>query len=294
MQPLVWGASLIFGSELALVLSGIMIREVSDSLPTAQIVFLRNLLALLWLLPWILRHPRKLTPGQRLPIHLLRAALGVSAMSCLFYAWAHLPLAQAAMLKQTAPFFLPFIALWWLKERIRSSMLISIFLGFVGIACILQPEEGRWHTAVFIGLLGAFLAATAKVSVRRLGAEESPQTIVVYFAILGSLFTALPAAWHWVPISTTDGLWLLGIAGLSTLAQLLMTRAYTLAPAGQLAAFTYSSVVFAALIGAIVWDEQINALTWIGMFIVCMAAALILYRRPSAAAVEPHRESRSR
>ncbi len=63
-------------------------------------------------------------------------------MTCLFYSWGHLPLAQAALLKQTAPFFMPLIAFWWLGESVPKIVKLAILVGFIGVFLILNPQEG--------------------------------------------------------------------------------------------------------------------------------------------------------
>lgn len=279
MSPLTQGALLIVLSEIFLVGSGIIIRQVSDDLPIEVIVLMRNLLSLVWMLPWILKNGQRDLPTQRIHLHFLRALIGVTAMSCLFYSWAHLPLGQAAMLKQTAPFFLPIIALWWLKEPISTRVKVAILVGFTGVALILQPEEGALHIAVFIGLAGAMLGALAKVTIRSMRGSESPQKIVFYFAFFGSLLAAIPASLNWVMPSAEHFIWLFGLAATSTLAQLLLTRAYGLAPAGQLGPFTYASVIFATLMGWLIWQEAVNVLTFVGIAVVCFAALIMLRGR---------------
>ncbi len=276
MSPLTLGALLIVLSEMFLVGSGMIIRQVSNDLPIEVIVLMRNLLSLVWLMPWILRQGTKEIPTRRVHLHFLRALIGVTAMSCLFYSWAHLPLGQAAMLKQTAPFFLPLIALWWLKEPISTRVKVAILVGFTGVAFILQPDDGVLHIAVLVGLVGAMLGALAKVTIRSMRGSESPNKIVFYFAFFGSLLAAIPASMNWVMPTLTQFIWLFGLAATSTLAQLLLTRAYGMAPAGQLGPFTYASVIFATLMGWLIWNETVNIFTLLGIMIVCFAALIML------------------
>ena len=73
---------------------------------------------------------------------------------------------------------------------------------------------------------------------------------------------------------TEHFVWLFGLAATSTLAQLLLTRAYGLDPAGQLGPFTYASVIFATLMGWLLWHEVVNPFTFIGIGIVCLAAVI--------------------
>jgi len=278
-NPLLQGALLIILSECALVGSGIIIRQLSDTLPTEVLVFLRNSLGLLWLLPWILRRGRRELPTQRIHLHLLRALVGVTAMSCLYYSWAHLSLAQAALLKQTSPFFVPLIAFIWLRERINRAVQGAILVGFLGVMLILQPASGALETAALLALMGAALGATAKVCIRAMRSTESPQQIVFYFALFGALLAAIPAWQNWVMPQGGEWVWLFGLAAASTLAQLLLSRAYGLAGAGTLGPFTYASIPFAAIAGWLLWDETLGLLTLAGMGLVCGGGLLALRGR---------------
>jgi drug/metabolite transporter (DMT)-like permease len=280
------GAGLILASELFLVLSGVIIKQISTDLPTEVIVLFRNLFALVVLLPWLIRKGLKVTRTQLLHFHFLRALVGVSAMSCLYYAWANLPLAQAALLKQTAPFFVPLFAFWWLGERVHWSAKLAIVIGFAGVYAVLNPHEGSINHAVLIALFGAMLGAFAKVVIRRMTVSESSQVIVFYFALFSTLLAAIPALLVWTTPSWVQWAWLFSLAGTSTIAQLLLSHGYRFAPAGQLGPFTYGSIVFATLLGWWLWGETLELHTWVGIALILAAGLLTAYLSPSRKPVQ--------
>ncbi|SIS53624.1 DMT family transporter [Neptunomonas antarctica] len=272
------GALLILLAELFLVFSGMVIKQITGELPTELIVFMRNLFGLMLLMPWLLRNGRKAIRTSLLRFHFMRAAVGVTAMGCLYYSWGHLPLAQAALLKQTAPFFMPLIALYWLGERISWLSKLSIIVGFVGVYVVLNPHQGSLNLAVIIAVAGAMLGALAKVTIRRMVGTESPQRIVFYFAFFSALLSAIPALLVWQTPTTPQFGWLLLLAVTSTIAQLLLSKGYSYAPAGQLGPFTYGSVVFAALFGWWIWAESLGWNTWIGMVLITLAGLMAMWK----------------
>ncbi|MBE9398805.1 DMT family transporter [Pontibacterium sp. N1Y112] len=275
-SPVYRGALLIVLSEFFLVCSGMVIKQLSGELPTEVIVFARNLFGLCLLLPWILRKGTRAIKTERLHLHFLRAAVGVTAMTCLFYSWGHLPLAQAALLKQTGPFFMPIIALWWLGERVSGIVKWSITVGFVGVVLILNPGEGTLNVAVFIALFGAMLGAFARIVIRRMSSTEPAKRIVFYFSFFAAILSFVPAMLVWTTPDTEQLLWLVLMAGTSTAAQLLLSKGYGLAPAGQLGPFTYSSVALAALFGWMLWDESLSMVSWAGIAIVTAAGLMAM------------------
>ncbi len=272
------GALLILLSELFLVCSGMVIKQVSGELPTAQIVFFRNLFGLFLLLPWVIKHGSRALKTDVLRFHFMRAAVGVTAMTCLFYSWGHLPLAQAALLKQTAPFFMPVIALFWLGERVSRVSKIAILIGFIGVYAVLNPHEGTLNFAVLVAVIGAMLGALAKVTIRRMSATEGPQRIVFYFAFFSALLSAIPALLSWVQPTLAQWGWMLVLSITSTIAQLLLSKGYSYAPAGQLGPFTYGSVAFAALFGWLLWNEALAWNTWLGIALITTAGVLAMGR----------------
>lgn len=273
---LVLGAGLILISELFLVLSGMVVKHIADDVPVQMIVFFRNALGLVILMPWLMRNGLQAIKTSRLRLHLMRAAVGVTAMTCLFYSWGYLPLAQAALLKQTAPFFIPVIAFIWLGERIPAIVKLAILIGFAGTFLVLNPQDGKLNVAVLIALVGACLGALAKVTIRKMRTTESAQRIVFYFAFFSAIFSFIPALLVWQAISWQTLVWLFAVAVASTLAQLFLSKAYGLAPAGQLGPFTYGSVAFAALMGWWLWGEVLSLNTWMGIALITGGGVLAM------------------
>ena len=120
------------------------------------------------------------------------------------------------------------------------------------------------------------IAAIAMVCIRRMAATEPPIRIVWYFSLISTVISAIPLLWTWqIPEPPLIGMLVL-IGALATLGQLLLTRGYTLAPAGQVGGFAYSEVVFGFALGWIVWNELPDGLSVIGILVVCSAGMLIL------------------
>ncbi|MBB1486179.1 DMT family transporter [Oceanospirillum sp. D5] len=273
-RSLIIGAGLILISEMFLVLSGMTVKYIADDMPVQMIVFFRNFLGILLLVPWLMSNGLSAIRTQKLRFHFMRAGVGVVAMTCLFYSWGHLPLAQAALIKQTAPFFIPVIALIWLGERISTMVKFAIVVGFLGTVFVLNPQDGAMNLAVLIALAGAMLGALAKVTIRRMRDSESPQRIVFYFAFFSAILSAGPATLVWQPVTMIQLFWLLVMAAASTLAQLFLSKAYGMAPAGQLGPFTYGSVAFAALMGWWLWSESLEMNTIAGIVLITLGGVL--------------------
>src|SRR5690606_33655443 len=111
------GALLLIFSELLLAIMAAMVKHVSEDLPAEVVMFFRNLLGLVALAPLLMRGDGlRGMATQRIGGHLIRAAAGLAAMYCYFYTIAHIPLAEAVLVKMTTPFLMPLIAWLWLGD----------------------------------------------------------------------------------------------------------------------------------------------------------------------------------
>jgi len=274
------GAGFILLSELLFVVMGAQVKSLSQELPNEIIVFFRNLFGLQVILPLLLRQGFGALYTQRVPLHLLRGLAGLSAMYCFFYAIANLPLANAMILKMSAPLFIPIIAMLWLGERLNGLIVFAVTLGFAGVALILQPDLQGFDSVALIAVAGGFFAAIAKTTVKKLTSSENPATIVFYFALTGMLLSSVPAYLVWTTPSIQQMLQLLLLGSAAAGAQFVMTRAYSFAPASKISHYAYSSVLYASLLGWLFWDEWMNLLAWLGAAMVIASGMVLLKRAP--------------
>lgn len=283
------GALFILASELMFASMGAAAKAVSADLPNEMVVFGRNAFGLLVILPMLLRQgPGNVRTGV-FHLHLLRAAAGTASMYCLFYAIAHLSLADGVLLKMTAPIFMPLIAWLWLAEVAAPLVILAVPVGLVGVWVVLQPSAGSVEFAALVGVAGGALAALAKVTVRRMTRSEPATRVVFYFSVLGTLVAAVPLSWAWVMPNAEQWLLLGALGACGTLGQWLLTRGYACAPAAQIGPFTYVSVVFAAVYGYLFWGETLDWSFAVGALLIATSGLLALYAksRPSPAVSAP-------
>jgi len=267
------GALYIILAVLFFASMGASIRFVSEDLNNPMVVFARNLVGLLVLLPWLL-HGDNRFKTQVPHLHLLRGLAGVSAMYCFFYAIANLPLANAMLLKLTAPLFIPFVALFWLKEQFTWHVIAALVIGFTGVAIMLGPEIDTQLGISLIAMAGGAFAAIAKVTVRRLSKSESANLTVFYFAFVGLLVSSIPLIWYWQTPTLNQVSWLIILGTFATAGQLSMTRGFACAPAARLGPFAFFSVLFGAYFGWLFWDEMVTIATAIGALLIMLSGVL--------------------
>ncbi len=266
-------------SALLFSLMGVAVREVSVSVNNESVVFFRNLVGVVFFLPLVLIKGFKPLRTQRLKSHLWRTTYGLAAMYCFFYAIAHLPLADAMLFTYSAPVFTPIIAWWLLKESLSKRMLITTCIGLVGVLLVAKPSAALLDSQATIGLAASLLAAFAFVSIREMSDTEPAYRMVFYFSLFSALISAVPLTWAWQPLNNHE-LWLLLIIGLlATTSQIIMSKAYSLAPPGLIGPFAYLAIVFAGLIAWLRWGETPDTASLLGAALIFSASLLSIARR---------------
>lgn len=273
------GALLLALSALLFSLMGVGIREVSGSVNNESVVFFRNLVGVVFFLPLLLAKGFQPLRTQRLRSHLWRTSYGLAAMYCFFYAIAHLPLADAMLFTYSAPVFTPLIAWWLLKEPLTKRMLMTTLLGLVGVILVAKPSAALFDSQALAGIAASLLAALAFVSIREMSDTEPAYRIVFYFSLFSALTSAIPLSWSWQPLHAHE-LWLLLLIGLlATISQIVMSKAYSLAPPGLIGPFAYLAIVFAGAIAWMRWGETPDLKSLLGAALIFAASLLSIQRR---------------
>jgi drug/metabolite transporter (DMT)-like permease len=270
------GALFMVASALLFASMAAAVRLVARELPNAPIVFFRHFIMLAFLLPWLWRQGRHALDTRDFRGHLLRGLAGVSAVACYFYAIARLRLADAVLLSQSMPLFIPLGERVWRGARVPPRLWGVLALGFAGLLLILRPGTGVFEPAALVGLASAVLASVAQVGIRRLTRTEPVTRIVFYFGLVASVVALPPAVVSWRSPSPLTWALLLLMGVFATVGQLTLTRAYLHAPAASVGPFLYAGPVFAGLLDWLIWGRLPDALFIAGAAIVVAAATLAL------------------
>ena len=247
--------------------------------PTGQIIFFRNLFALVPLY-FFIRQAGGLgiLRTQRLGQHILRSLGGIASMFCLFLAYAYMPLADAIAIATAGPIFLTALSVPLLGEHVGWRRWAAVFAGFIGILIITRPGSGVFGVAALLPLAGAFFYALAMVQIRKLSTSEPPARIVFYFTIAAVVLGGASLPWQWVTPTPLSLVYLVGIGLVGGFAQMAMTHAFRLAPVAVVAPFDYTALVFATGFGYAIWGQIPDRFVWAGAAIVIASGLYILHR----------------
>ena len=276
------GASFLFATM------GVCVKLASTQYTAGEMVFYRSLTGAVLMLSIARWHRIRLTT-QVPEMHLWRSISGVISLLLWFYAIGNLPLATAVTLNYMSSVWMGLFLLGGAalmgSARIDGRLVATVLLGFVGVALILRPTIERdqlWHG--LMGLLSGMLAATAYLQVTALGRAGEPEArIVFYFSLAGVVGGLLTMLWTGASTHTLRGaILLLAIGVLASLAQLLLTRAYSTGTTLVNASLHYLGIAFSFVYGALLFDEIITWMAMAGILLI-VGAGLVATRLRSAA-----------
>lgn len=266
---------------LAFAIMGACVKIASDyDASLAQVILFRGAPSVILLFVWARLSRRTITPPSW-KLHFWRNVAGISSMWLGFYALAHLPLSTAVSLTYTSPLFIAGWMLAWGGTQRDPVRIMAVVFGFLGVVGILQPSIGHDQLlAATLGLLAGAMSAVAMMQIRQLGRVGEPEwrTVLIFSCcVCFSSFVGI-AIQGWKPIDVVAWSALIGIGSAGMIGQLAMTRAFGLGSALLTAALQYTTIIFAAILGVLFWDDHPKLLAWAGMALIIASGLLSIWR----------------
>ena len=267
-----------------LALHNACIKWLSLDYPIGQIVFLRNLFALLPIAAVIVwgRGGWRLEAANW-PLYLLRAAAILGASASFFLALRFLGLAEATAIGFAAPFIIAALSVPMLGERVGWRRWTLIAVGFLAVLIMLQPGGTAFRAAALLPLVAAFCYALSMVISRRLSRTDSDGAVMLLptVIVLAASLASAPFGWR-LPSAADWGLFV-AIGLLAGLAFAGITLAYRRAEASLVAPFDYAALIWSALLGWIIWNELPGPMVILGALILVAAGLALILRETRAA-----------
>ncbi len=274
------GIAYMVGAVFVFALLNAAIKWQVARYPVGEVIFIRCLFALIpcFVLVTISGGIRVLHT-RRLGWHVSRAMLQFVSMSCSFMAFSLMPLADAVAIGFASPIFLTALSVPLLGEKVGKYRWGAVAFGFVGVLIMVRPTGDVLNSGAMFALANATFGALLSIGIRRLSATESSATLVFYQTVTTFfLATATLPFFTWTPISWQDFLMIGAIGVCSGIAQFWWTQAFRSCPAAILAPFSYLSMIWAVLMGYLVWGDVPTLALIGGAAIVAMSGLFIAYR----------------
>lgn len=265
----------MFLSTLAFSLANILVKQIGH-IPAMEIVFFRCTLAT-GLCFAGLRREKADWRGSNRRLLLLRGLFGTTALYLFFLTLHNIPLASAMTIQYLSPIFTSIIAIFLLSEPVRKMQWLFYAIAFGGVLLIERFDARVSLFYLMIGIVSAFCSGMAYNLVRGLRGKEHPLTVVLHFQLVGAIVGFFSLFFEWRTPQGWDWLFLVLIGIFSQLGQIFLTNALQRERVAGVAIVNYTGLVYALLMGSIVFGEEQTAVSMAGMLLVVFGVLLSVF-----------------
>jgi len=263
-------------------------KALKESFTAGQLVFYRNLVGLLVLVPGLLVKP-PVQKGGQLPRLVFRGLMGTLALYTLLFCILHLPLGTAMSYNLTSALFIAIFSFFLFGEYHGKRVLFAVLLGFAGMLLIYKPVmHFPWYYHI-TGLMSGIISAIAYITLGRLAAYYDPRVIVLSFLVSGVVLPLVTLIIHYTSGVRADGLFIIDwrtphgqewfhvlLMGLAALfGQYFVTKSYGADKAGIVSVFGYANIIYSVFIGMIFGDAFPDLVSWTGISCIIISGIII-------------------
>lgn len=264
------------------VLNDTLVKFVSDTLPTSQLIFLRGLMAVLGL--FLLAYATDRSHFSRAGLlHLgnkwvvLRSALDGVASLVYLSALFHMPLGNATAINMSTPLLIALLSGLLLGVHVSGRNWLIIGLGFIGVLLVVQPQADGFNAWAWVALAGTLLHALRDLSVRFIAPHIPSMVITLGTALAATVMAGIwSIATPWQAVSAMHWLMMAAAAVFLSSGYFFLIKATRMADMSVVAPFRYVGLLTAVLAGYVIWGDVPNPLAWCGMLILVGAGMLML------------------
>lgn len=282
------GIALKLGSVVTFILMYVLIKATTGAIPPGQATFSRSFFALPVIVTWLAVRG-ELRTGLHVRNafgHLWRGMMGTVAMASGFAGLIWLPLPEVTALGYAGPLLTVIFAAMFLGEPVRLFRMSCVAVGLIGVLIVVSPrltvlQSGAGHAqalGAMIVLTGAVFSALAQVTVRKLVATETTSAIVFWFSVTASCLSLITLPFGWAIPTPGQAALLVGAGLLGGVGQILLTSSYREADASLVAPFDYASMLFALVLGWLVFGDVPTRTMLAGAALVIAAGIAIILR----------------
>jgi drug/metabolite transporter (DMT)-like permease len=278
LSPARRGALIFLGSGLVFAGTDALTKSLVSNIPVVDVIFGRHLTYLIALVLLAGRtRPRRLLVTRQPWTQLARGLTAFGAAASFFLSLSLLPLAVVSTLASTTPLWIVALAGPLLGERIQRAAVLGTVVGFGGVIAMIGIDAGSFDAALLVPLATALSYALFSMLTRKLRTDD-PDVTMFYSGLVGlvaatCLFVVVPAG-----PALEIGQWLaIGAVGLSALlAHRILVAAYRWGRASDLAPLGYVNLIWSFIIGAVVFNEPVQAREVIGAVAIATGGAIAL------------------
>lgn len=251
-----------------------IVRHLGTDLPAAQSAFIRFAIGLVFLLPAMWQARALRFPREVMALFGWRGLLHVAAVILWFYAMARVPVAEMAAIAFLNPVIVLVIAGVLLGEGLGRGRVLSVIVAMAGALVVLRPGLREISVGHLAQLAATLFFAVSYIFAKRLSGLAPASVVVSVLSVTVTLGLAPIAWWVWQPVRDDQLAWLTLVAALATFGHYAMTRAFRAAPLAVTQPVTFLQIVWAAILGALVFGEAVDGFVLLGGAMIVAAVSL--------------------
>ncbi|NQU59248.1 MAG: DMT family transporter [Rhodospirillales bacterium] len=272
------GSLIILIASLASVAMSSLIKHVGQTIPVIEILFVRQILVLIIILPVIFQNLGTVFKSSIYSMHFLRASLSVIAMYTGFTAVVNMPLAEVTAITFARILFTTILAIIFLKEVIGMRRWISVIIGFMGVLVIIRPDADNINIYALMAIVSALFVSGIQIVMRKLSQIDRASTIMAFQSVFLVVVLAVPTYYQWVMPSLGEMMYIVMIGILMALMQWLFIQAFKVGEAAAIAPMEYVRLLYAGVIGIIFFAEIPTVWTLSGAAIIVASTLYTMHR----------------
>ncbi|MFT6076829.1 MAG: drug/metabolite transporter (DMT)-like permease [Myxococcota bacterium] len=257
-----------------------LVRHLANDFHPAQIVMMRNLFALIFLLPFIAHNILQIVRTKHLKMHLIRGFVGLVGMLMWFYTITLIPLSEAVAITFIVPITTTIAAIVFLKEEVNKKIWISLFIGFIGVLIIVRPGFREFHFGYLFALVTPFVWSISNIMTKKLVKTETPGTITFYLSLIIFILSVPISVPYLTPIVSTDLIWFVVLGIISNGCYMASAICYSKTDLSAVQPFDFSRLLFTSIIAYFFFEEQIDLLTFLGATIILLGSIIATNKSP--------------
>ncbi len=259
-------------STLFFAIMSTIVKYLSD-FGSFQLVFFRSLGTLVFSTSFLIYRKIPFWGNQK-KLLLFRGLSGTTAMILFFVALHFMTIGSAVTLRYTAPIFVSLLSVLFLSEKIKFIQWVCIGISFFGVIMVKGFDASVDFFGLVIIMFSSLTSAITYILISKIGTKDHYMVIINYFMLSATLIGALGSLFQWKNPQGEEWFYflLLGVTGL--IAQILMTKAFQISPAYNIAPFKFVEVIFSLTFGVLIFMDIYTFFSLLGMGMIILGLLL--------------------
>ena len=247
-------------------------HHLTEHLPVFEVALGRNVFAVVFMLPWLIRVGLGAMRTNHFGMHAIRGLFSAANVWFLFGALAVAPIADVSAITFMMPIVASILAVLFFRENTNLWQWVATLIGFGGALIVIRPGMADFNPGLLLAVASVIAGSAVAMLIKGLLKYDSSDTVAAWLFISHTVLGLIPAVIVWVNPSWWDVFWMVVLGYLGTVIQRAFNRSMALADATVVLPFNFTRLIWAALFGFLFFAEIPDIWTWVGGTIIFLAS----------------------